>query len=64
MYHLNTRRGTKILGAINIQLTPAELRELETNFSKVKVHGGRTNEIHMQSVEQSQQGSLQLLKYT
>ena len=45
--HLNEN-----LGAINIQLTPAELRELETNFSKVKVHGGRMNEIHMQSVEQ------------
>ncbi|MED4169729.1 aldo/keto reductase [Priestia megaterium] len=45
--HLNEN-----LGAINIQLTPEELRELETDFSKIKVHGGRMNEMQMQVVEQ------------
>lgn len=44
--HLNEN-----LGAINIQLTPEELRELETDFSKIKVHGGRMNEMQMQIVE-------------
>ncbi|MFD1774001.1 aldo/keto reductase [Paenibacillus rhizophilus] len=44
--HLNEN-----LGAIKIQLTSAELHELETEFSKVKVHGGRMSEEHMQVVE-------------
>ncbi|KRD82480.1 aldehyde oxidase [Bacillus sp. Root147] len=44
--HLN-----KNLGAMNIQMTPEELRELETDFSKIKVHGGRMNEMQMQIVE-------------
>lgn len=46
--HLNEN-----LGAINIHLTPADLRELETDFSKIKVHGGRMNEMQMQSVDQT-----------
>jgi aryl-alcohol dehydrogenase-like predicted oxidoreductase len=46
--HLNEN-----LGAINIQLTPAELRELETDFSKIKVHGGRMSEMHMRDVDQT-----------
>ncbi|QLK09412.1 Aldo-keto reductase (plasmid) [Priestia megaterium] len=44
--HLNEN-----LGAMNIQLTLEELRELETDFSKIKVHGGRMNEMQMQIVE-------------
>lgn len=40
------------LGAINVQLTPADLREIETAFSQIKVHGGRMNEMQMQVVEQ------------
>lgn len=44
--HLNEN-----LGSMNIQLTPEELRELETDFSKIKVHGGRMNEMQMQIVE-------------
>jgi aryl-alcohol dehydrogenase-like predicted oxidoreductase len=40
------------LGAVNLQLTPADLRELETEFSKIKVHGGRMNEMQMQAVDQ------------
>ena len=48
MDHLNEN-----LGAINVQLTPADLRELETAFSKIKVHGGRMNEMQMQVVDQT-----------
>ena len=39
------------LGAINVQLTPADLREIETAFSKIKVHGGRMSEKYMREVE-------------
>ncbi len=46
--HLNEN-----LGAINVQLTPADLREIETAFSKIKVHGGRMSEKHMQQVDQT-----------
>ncbi|MFZ0064401.1 MAG: aldo/keto reductase [Pyrinomonadaceae bacterium] len=48
MDHLNEN-----LGAIKIQLTPADLSELETEFSKIKVHGGRMNEMQMQVVDQT-----------
>jgi hypothetical protein len=45
MDHLNEN-----LGALNVQLTPADLSELETEFAKLKVHGGRMNEMQMQSL--------------
>jgi aryl-alcohol dehydrogenase-like predicted oxidoreductase len=41
------------LGAINVQLSPADLREIETAFSKIKVHGGRMSEKHMRDVDQT-----------
>ena len=46
--HLNEN-----LGAINIQLTPADLREIDTAVSKIKVHGGRMNEEQMKVVDQT-----------
>jgi aryl-alcohol dehydrogenase-like predicted oxidoreductase len=46
--HLNEN-----LGAINVQLTRADLREIDTAFSKIKVHGGRMNKEQMQVVEES-----------
>ena len=46
MGHLNEN-----LGAIDVQLTPAELRDLEAAFSKLTVHGGRMSEEHMQAVD-------------
>jgi len=46
--HLNEN-----LGAINVQLTPEELREMESAFSKIKVHGGRMNEEQMKMVDQT-----------
>jgi aryl-alcohol dehydrogenase-like predicted oxidoreductase len=39
------------LGAIRVQLTPADLREIETAFSKLTVHGGRMNEMQMEVVD-------------
>ncbi|BDV42717.1 aldehyde oxidase [Geotalea uraniireducens] len=48
MDHLNEN-----LGAINVQLTPADLREIETALSKIKVYGGRMGEIYMRDVDQS-----------
>lgn len=47
MGHLNEN-----LGAINVQLTPADLREIETALSKIKVYGGRMGEIYMRDVDQ------------
>jgi aryl-alcohol dehydrogenase-like predicted oxidoreductase len=46
MGHLNEN-----LGAIDVQLTPADLRELEVAFSKITVHGGRMSEKHMRDVD-------------
>jgi aryl-alcohol dehydrogenase-like predicted oxidoreductase len=48
MDHLNEN-----LGAINVQLSPADLGEIETAFSQIKVHGGRMNEMQMQVVDQT-----------
>jgi aryl-alcohol dehydrogenase-like predicted oxidoreductase len=48
MDHLNEN-----LGAINVQLSPADLGEIETASSKIKVHGGRMNEMQMQIVDQA-----------
>jgi aryl-alcohol dehydrogenase-like predicted oxidoreductase len=46
--HLNEN-----LEAINVQLTPADLREINTAVSKIKVHGGRMNEEQMKVVDQT-----------
>jgi aryl-alcohol dehydrogenase-like predicted oxidoreductase len=46
--HLNEN-----LGAINVQLTRADLREIDIALSAVKVHGGRMNKEQMQVVDQS-----------
>ena len=41
------------LRAIDIQLTPADLHEIETALSKIEVHGGRMNEERMKLVDQT-----------
>ena len=46
--HLNEN-----LGAINLQLTPEDLREIDTSLSEIKVHGGRMNEEQMKVVDQT-----------
>jgi aryl-alcohol dehydrogenase-like predicted oxidoreductase len=44
---------TENIGSINIQLTPADLQELDSAVSKIKVHGGRMNEEQMKVVDQT-----------
>lgn len=39
------------LGAININLTPVDILELDTTSSKIIIHGGRMNEMQMQVVD-------------
>jgi aryl-alcohol dehydrogenase-like predicted oxidoreductase len=46
--HLNEN-----LGAVNVRLTPADLREMAAEFSKITVHGGRMNEEQMKIVDQT-----------
>jgi aryl-alcohol dehydrogenase-like predicted oxidoreductase len=41
------------LGAINVQLTASDVREIENTFSAIKVRGERMSERHMQSIDQS-----------
>ena len=41
------------LRAIDVQLTPADLREIETALSKIEVRGGRMNEERMKAVDQT-----------
>jgi aryl-alcohol dehydrogenase-like predicted oxidoreductase len=38
------------LSSINVQLTAEDLREIETAFSRLKVHGGRMNEEQMSQI--------------
>jgi aryl-alcohol dehydrogenase-like predicted oxidoreductase len=42
---------TENLGAINVQLSAADLREIDTAFASIKVHGGRMNPEQMKVVE-------------
>ncbi len=46
--HLNEN-----LGAVNVQLTPADLGEIEAALSIITVHGGRMNEQQMKVVDQT-----------
>ena len=46
--HLNENAG-----AIDVQLTPSDLREIDTAVSEIKVHGGRMNEEQMKVVDQT-----------
>jgi aryl-alcohol dehydrogenase-like predicted oxidoreductase len=41
------------LGALEIELTPADLRALDADFSTLTVHGGRMNAMQMQMVERA-----------
>jgi aryl-alcohol dehydrogenase-like predicted oxidoreductase len=41
------------LRAVDVQLRPADLREIETALSKIEVHGGRMNEERMNAVDQT-----------
>ena len=48
MDHLNEN-----LGGIAVELTPGDLQELETDFAKLTVHGGRMSAKHMRDVDQA-----------
>jgi aryl-alcohol dehydrogenase-like predicted oxidoreductase len=41
------------LGAINVHLTPEDLREMQTPMSQITVHGERMSEQHMQQIDQT-----------
>jgi aryl-alcohol dehydrogenase-like predicted oxidoreductase len=41
------------LGAITVQLTPSDLREIDAAISRIEVHGGRMNEEQMKVVDQT-----------
>ena len=38
------------MGAINVQLTPADLREIETAFSRIEIYGGRMDARQMAQI--------------
>jgi len=40
------------MGAINVQLTPADLREIEIGFSRIEIYGGRMDARQMAQVGQ------------
>lgn len=40
-------------GAINVQLTAEDLREMEAEFSRFTVHGERMSDMHMQQIDRS-----------
>jgi aryl-alcohol dehydrogenase-like predicted oxidoreductase len=42
---------TENLGALDVALTPADLQEIDSDFSKITVHGARMDEANMQIVE-------------
>jgi len=49
MDHLNEN-----LASIDVQLTPSDVREIETAFSKINVYGGRMNEEQMRQVDRTE----------
>jgi aryl-alcohol dehydrogenase-like predicted oxidoreductase len=40
------------LGAVNVQLTPADLREIDTGFSRIEIYGGRMDARQMAQIGQ------------
>lgn len=46
----NLDHSRENLGAINVHLTPQDLREIETALSRLKVHGGRMNATQMAQI--------------
>jgi aryl-alcohol dehydrogenase-like predicted oxidoreductase len=49
----NIDRLHENLGAVNVELMPADLREIEAAFSGITVHGARMNPIQMEFVDQT-----------
>ena len=42
---------TENLGALNVELTAADLNEIESEIAHIKIHGGRMNEMQMKVVQ-------------
>jgi aryl-alcohol dehydrogenase-like predicted oxidoreductase len=40
------------IGAVNVQLTPTDLREIETGFSRIEIYGGRMDARQMAQIGQ------------
>ena len=40
------------MGAVNAQLTPADLREIETALSRIEIYGGRMDATQMAQIGQ------------
>ena len=40
------------IGAINVQLTPADLREIETGLARLEIYGGRMDARQMAQINQ------------
>jgi hypothetical protein len=40
------------MGAVNVQLTPADLQEIETAFSRIEIYGGRMDARQMAQIGQ------------
>ena len=44
-------RMVENLGAVGIELTPADLREIESGFAKIKIHGAHLCEEHVKLID-------------
>ena len=40
------------MGALNVQLTPADLSEIELGFSRIEIYGGRMDARQMAQINQ------------
>jgi aryl-alcohol dehydrogenase-like predicted oxidoreductase len=40
------------IGAVNVQLTAEDLREIETGLARLEIYGGRMNTIQMAQIGQ------------
>lgn len=40
------------IGAVKVDLTPADLREIETGFSRIEIYGGRMDATQMAQIGQ------------
>ncbi|MFJ2173023.1 aldo/keto reductase [Streptomyces sp. NPDC087851] len=49
----NPKHLNENLGALDVQLSPGDLGEIETAFAGVEVHGERMNDMQMQMVDQT-----------
>ena len=48
----NTEHLNENMGAVNVQLTPADLQELETAFARIEIYGGRMDARQMAQIGQ------------